>query len=458
MISFNIIADCVSRDICNPLIEKGAAQVLQYTAFSNPFSAVAEKGLEIDYDDLSDYTCHNFEKRSMCHDINKTVFEYVFKKKSDYLIINMDNADRGLLINDKGYVITNNCMVRKNRERLNADYGMGDYVEFPLTEITDSMWDEALRKFAERILEHYTPDQIILHKFFAVPQFIGKNGTIYEFANKNFIKFANNIVNKANEIIESKLYNPHVIDFPDFVLGDSTHKFGLSAHHYFDEYYEYGAKALEIIMEKLPYQQEKSILLDLKNQASRKFELIQYSCKYEEYKNKYDQLRTIKTISENKRNYNSLQIAGLRKNITDVVLYIEFLGALKWDYLIVLAIRDTVGKNFQNVIQEIKKLGFTKLSDDFRRTYVGVLSKGELLCDAAGDGIEDMKYTNKELGLSVLSSSFERLNKAEIIIDGIDYAVNIRALNFVVYDIENRVLIDSVGYDNFWPDEKFVRK
>lgn len=458
MVSFNLIADCVSRDICNPLIEKGLAQVLQYTAFSNPFSAVAEKGLEIDYDDLSDYMCHNFEKRSMCHDINKTVFEYAFKKKSDYLIINMDNADRGLLINDKGHVITNNCMVRKNRERLNADYGMGDYVELPLTSITDGMWDEALSKFAERILEYYTPNQIILHKFFAVPEFISKNGQIYEFANKKFIEFANEIVNKANELIESKLHNPHVIDFPDFVLGDSTHRFGLTPHHYLKEYYEYGAKALEIITEKHPYQQEKSMLLDLKNQASRKFELINHSCKYKEYKSKYDQLRTIKTICENKRNYNNLQIVQSVKNITDMELYIELLGALKQDYLIVLAIRDTVGKFFPKVIQETKKLGFTKLSDDFRRTYIGVLSKGQILYDVAGDGVEDMKYTNKELDLSVLSSSFERSNKAEIIIDGINHAVNIRALNFVVYDIESRVLIDSVGYDNFWSVEKFVRK
>ncbi|MDE7222268.1 MAG: hypothetical protein K2O34_00630 [Acetatifactor sp.] len=458
MVSFNIIADCVSRDICNPLIEKGTAQVLQYTAFSNPFSAVAKKGLEINYDDLTNYACHNFEKRSMCHDINKTVFEYAFQKKSDYLIINMDNSTRALLINDKGHIITNNCMVRKNRERLNADYGMDDYVELPLNSITDSMWDEALSKFAERILEYYTPDQIILHKFFAVPKFISKSGTINEFANKKFIKFANEIVNKTNEIIESKLYNPHVIDFPDFVLSDSSHKFGLIPHHYFNDYYLYGGKALEIIMQKLPAKQEKQMLEDLKNESSSKFELILHDYYYKEYKNKYNQLRIIKTISENKNKYSSEKISDSIKSITDMELYIEALEALKHDYLIVLAIRDTVGKYFPNIMKKIKEFGFTKCSDDFRKTYVGVMSKGQILCDIAGDEMEDVKYTNEELKLHSLSSSFSMHNKAQIIIDGIDYAVNIRSYNLVVYDIENHVLIDSLGYDNFWPDGKFVRK
>lgn len=456
MVSFNIIADCVSRDICNPLIEKSVAQVLQYTAFSNPFSAVAQKGTEIDYNALSDYECHNFEKRSMCHDINKTVFDYAFKKKADYLIINMDNADRGLLINSKGNIITNNCMVRKNRERLNADYGMSDYVELPLASITDSMWDEALSKFAERILEHYSPNRIILHKFFAVNRFMSKNGRIIEFENKRFIKFANEIVNKANEIIEKKLYNPHVIEFPDFVLADSSHKFGLSAHHYINDYYEYGAKALEIIMQQLPRYQEKTALEELKRQYSKQFELIRDSCKYREYKSKFDQLRIIKDILEN--NYDSQQITKLAKNITDIEFFIELLKILKKDYLIVLTIRDTVGKYFTSAMEKIKELGFTKLSNDFRRTYIGVLSKGKILYDTAGDTIEDVVFSNEELNLSVLSSSFERQNKAEIIINGIDYAVNIRSLNFVVYDIENRILIDSVGFDNFWQDGKFVRK
>lgn len=46
-----------------------------------------------------------------------------------------------------------------------------------------------------------------------------------------------------------------------------------------------------------------------------------------------------------------------------------------------------------------------------------------------------------------LSTAWRRGNKAENIVNGVDYFVNTHGLNFMVLDPENVQLIDFVGFD-----------
>ena len=48
---------------------------------------------------------------------------------------------------------------------------------------------------------------------------------------------------------------------------------------------------------------------------------------------------------------------------------------------------------------------------------------------------------------SGLSSPLHVGNRASIKIDGKDYATNLRGLNFVVFDINENQLVDSVAFD-----------
>ncbi|MEY8444314.1 hypothetical protein AALA52_08730 [Lactococcus ileimucosae] len=49
-------------------------------------------------------------------------------------------------------------------------------------------------------------------------------------------------------------------------------------------------------------------------------------------------------------------------------------------------------------------------------------------------------------------------NRAEIIVDGIDYAVNKRGVNIVVFDFVAKKLIDSVAFDMHDPEMKVYRR
>lgn len=141
------------------------------------------------------------------------------------------------------------------------------------------------------------------------------------------------------------------------------------------------------------------------------------------------------------------------KNCNDLSTYILLLNFLKQDYMILLAIKDTPGdKLSEKQVVDLKKLGFYNFSSELWRMYAGVLYMDKSVVDLSGTEKEAPVGFNAYdflLGVDVkLSSmSWRNGNKAEIIINGFDYAVNERGLNFVVYDVKNKKLIDSVVFD-----------
>ena len=79
---------------------------------------------------------------------------------------------------------------------------------------------------------------------------------------------------RLNEHFSAKLHGCHIIEFPDHVLADQGHQWGLGELHYMDFYYEYGAACIEVIMRGLPDDEEKARLSVLKEKCSEKFELV----------------------------------------------------------------------------------------------------------------------------------------------------------------------------------------
>lgn len=147
--------------------------------------------------------------------------------------------------------------------------------------------------------------------------------------------------------------------------------------------------------------------------------------------------------------------------VTDLEKYICLLDQIRNRYLILLVIKDTAGDYLSNeMINLIHSLGFSNFTKELWRMYIGVSDCGEILCNEAGETREAPVHYKREgkPALTLSSLAWRQGNKAEILIDGVDYAVNIRGLNIVVYDTQNNKLIDSVGFDYHSAKKKIQRK
>lgn len=149
--------------------------------------------------------------------------------------------------------------------------------------------------------------------------------------------------------------------------------------------------------------------------------------------------------------YSKQKVLQIIKDEKDIKKYLKYLEIIKDDYLIMLAVRDTPGDCIDNeILGHIHDLGFTKFTKGLWYMYCGLLLKSIPVCDIVGAQREEavnynISINNLEIKLS--SNAWRRENKAEIIINDKDYAVNIRGINIVVYDLKNNNLIDAVGFD-----------
>ncbi len=155
-------------------------------------------------------------------------------------------------------------------------------------------------------------------------------------------------------------------------------------------------------------------------------------------------------------------IKKMLKATDNIYRYLDILQIIKSGYLIVLAVRDTPGDYLpQDIVQKLFHLGFTKFSKELWRMYIGVSIKSAILFNWAGKHPEspvEYLFCSNNIDLDISSKAWRKGNQAAIIINGIDYAVNVRGLNIVVYDVESNQLVDSVGYDAHTEDRRFIRK
>lgn len=152
----------------------------------------------------------------------------------------------------------------------------------------------------------------------------------------------------------------------------------------------------------------------------------------------------------------------LRKT-NDIEEYLNVLEVVKHNYIIFLAVRDTPGNCLSmSVIDKIKMLGFSDFTKQLWVMYVGMLGKGTVICNKKGEKPEDkVEFIHTDINsgrkFELRSQAWRNGNKAEILIDHMNYAVNVRGINIVVYDIESNTVIDSIGYDRHDPNGRFVR-
>ena len=131
--------------------------------------------------------------------------------------------------------------------------------------------------------------------------------------------------------------------------------------------------------------------------------------------------------------------------------YLDMLMELKERLLIIVAAKDTPGMAIpEAVLLKMKKLGFeVELTRKKHWSgYVAVLSRGKSLYESCKyQEVVEYKTNYEGVDIAVTSAPLYKGNTAEIIINGRQYSVQSRGLNFAVYDLEQRRVSDSVGFD-----------
>ncbi len=257
MTTINILGDCVSRDIVTPLINKNKVNVKRFQSFTNPISLLSKKAsFQITVNDIRTDD-NNFRKRCAANDINKSGLNYVLTETSDYIIADFLDARLPILNNDGHLITLSNCIINA-KSILNEKFNICDYKELsPFDDIDFAQWESTIITICNLIKKHYSPEKIILNKHFGANYYMHNDELIPYVKYLPFIRKFNQLVSYLFSVAEKELTGCHIIEFPDNVLGDANHQWGLYPLHYHSLYYDYGARALDIILQNLSQSEEK---------------------------------------------------------------------------------------------------------------------------------------------------------------------------------------------------------
>ena len=110
----------------------------------------------------------------------------------------------------------------------------------------------------------------------------------------------------------------------------------------------------------------------------------------------------------------------------------------------------------------LKNLGLKSefSSDAFEQSYVAIIDNGNVYYEALSNRKINYKgrMENQKSNYEIISSGWYTSPEAKIIIDGMNYSMNYRGLNIVVYDDDRNMVIDSVCFDTYLKEHEVIRK
>lgn len=142
--------------------------------------------------------------------------------------------------------------------------------------------------------------------------------------------------------------------------------------------------------------------------------------------------------------------------------YLSRLASLD-DCLIIIAVKDTISTApypssttiTGGILVKLKQLGLKAFGNggdkEFHAGYIAVICNKKLHWEQLGQHGQTIKYANHLCGmdLSICSSPFDAENIASIKINGHEYALNQRGMNIVVFDLGQKMLLDSLVFDTY---------
>ncbi len=272
MVSFNILGVCTTRDIFAVTKGDKKFEIKKYTLGFSPLFAL-EDGLKIDKEAFNsvETSLTPFRRRAAYLEFTHTVFDFLAEAKSDYLVIDLAVLKNSYLLTEDGHYFVagkyNRSLYKKLVEELNVPAIKQESV--PCDFLPKDEVKKKLKDYATKLLTIYKPEQIILcdHQHSRLCVKGKKIGQFKHFENKwgrrcEFISF-------CFDIMKNELKGCHVINYLPNAVANLNHRFGVSPLHFAKHYYSYCFECIEIILEKLPAEEEQQKLKKILNKWNK---------------------------------------------------------------------------------------------------------------------------------------------------------------------------------------------
>lgn len=155
---------------------------------------------------------------------------------------------------------------------------------------------------------------------------------------------------------------------------------------------------------------------------------------------------------------NTASQVGEMRFVRDFDLYLDILGALKKEYLIIFCIKNTTGQRIPDTAAEkIHKLGFLNYTAEPDMKYAGFSYNGRIVYDSASPLDKPPLSVDVNIKKTNFCVSFEG-KEAEIKIDGENRSLKDKGLNILVYDCEKSEIKDVSCFCAEEDDPDYHRK
>ncbi|MEY8335587.1 glycosyltransferase family 39 protein [Lachnospiraceae bacterium 47-T17] len=118
-------------------------------------------------------------------------------------------------------------------------------------------------------------------------------------------------------------------------------------------------------------------------------------------------------------------------------------------YTILFSGKDDFSASWNSEFQQIfAELGFkSNLKNAIQYSYIGIIDNGNVVYEYLSNKKLEYLYKKQGYRIKVLSQGLNCGNLSSIQINGTEYSLNSRGLNIVIYNNQNKILIDSFSID-----------
>ena len=133
----------------------------------------------------------------------------------------------------------------------------------------------------------------------------------------------------------------------------------------------------------------------------------------------------------------------------DFDLYLDLLDRVKDRYLIIVCVKGPENDNAHaEPLEKLISMGFSKYGAEPSKRYVGIMNKGEIICDELSPSdAEPQRIETETAGAGILLSF--RQGDFEVRVNGEDYTFGENELHIIVYDCEKSEAVDASDYEAF---------
>ena len=426
-------------------------------------SPTTENFKQLTKEKLEETSMRGYFKRICLLNSNKKFLDYLLEEKADFLILDANDCRKQLVLDKsapegtRACIMDNRCMPDFDK-CMSFMFASGEGYEYvPGTSIDRAEYEHAVEVICGEIKKVYRPEQIILNKHYYAESYIDDRGI------HKYVRLLPDETDKALELIkyiesllEKHLAGCHIIDFPDDVLGDPNHRFGLCSMHYHPMYYEYAQEALEVIFRGAA--EERFMLKQLRCSYSMRFKLMKME-KLAETRNKIMERETDNIAclgSWGNSPDRSEDLTMILRSQESICEYLDALYMLRDKIIVFMAVRDTPGFYEDSIIlRKLKRLGFTDFQNKLWWMYAGIIFRGMSLINRAADAPEMSVEVEQLLGgmtIYLVSKSWRAGDQAVIEVNGSNWAPNRRGINLVVCCAADGKIVDRVSYDSHLMD------